>query len=154
LPSWFSVLLWRLQLSDCRILGDWILNFQHCWDCYRLWNFGRWTNCILHFFFFWNRVSLCSPGCPGAQSVDQSGLELRNLPASASQGLGSKPYATTAQRIFLWLGTTSIDSCVWTCPWEPGLNIVGPGNGTIRRCDLVGLSVALLEEVCCHRRGL
>jgi hypothetical protein len=31
-----------------------------------------------------DRVSLCSPGCPGTHSVDQAGLELRNLPASAS----------------------------------------------------------------------
>jgi hypothetical protein len=39
------------------------------------------------FFFslvFQGRVSLCSPGCPGTHSVDQAGLELRNLPASAS----------------------------------------------------------------------
>jgi hypothetical protein len=37
---------------------------------------------------FWDRVSLCSPGCPGTHSVDQAGLELRNLPASASRVLG------------------------------------------------------------------
>jgi hypothetical protein len=33
------------------------------------------------FFFFLvfrDRVSLCSPGCPGAHFVDQAGLELRN----------------------------------------------------------------------------
>jgi hypothetical protein len=36
-------------------------------------------------FFFLDRVSLCSPGCPGTHSVDQAGLELRNPPASASQ---------------------------------------------------------------------
>jgi hypothetical protein len=38
------------------------------------------------FFFFLvlqDRVSLCSPGCPGTHSVDQAGLELRDLPASA-----------------------------------------------------------------------
>ncbi|GAB1294510.1 Tripartite motif-containing protein 43C [Apodemus speciosus] len=35
-------------------------------------------------------VSLCIPGCPGTHSVDQAGLELRNLPASASQALGLK----------------------------------------------------------------
>ncbi|GAB1286107.1 Protein transport protein sec16 [Apodemus speciosus] len=35
-----------------------------------------------------NRVSLCSPGCPGTHSVDQAGLELRNLPASAYRVLG------------------------------------------------------------------
>ena len=31
-----------------------------------------------------HRVSLYSSGCPGTDSVDQAGLELRNLPASAS----------------------------------------------------------------------
>jgi hypothetical protein len=49
------------------------------------------------FWFFQDRVSLCSPGCPGTQSVDQAGLELRNLPASASQVLGLKACATTAR---------------------------------------------------------
>jgi hypothetical protein len=37
------------------------------------------------FLVFQDRVSLCSPGCPGTHFVDQAGLELRNLPASASQ---------------------------------------------------------------------
>jgi hypothetical protein len=50
-------------------------------------------------FVFWDRVSLCIPDCPGTHSVDQAGFELRNLPASASQVLGLKECATTAQ---LW----------------------------------------------------
>jgi hypothetical protein len=58
------------------------------------------TKAMLFFFFFFNvfrdRVSLCSSGCPGTHSVDQAGLELRNLPASASQVLGLKAHATTA----------------------------------------------------------
>ena len=37
---------------------------------------------------FQDRVSLCSPCCPGTHSVDQAGIELRNLPASASQSAG------------------------------------------------------------------
>ena len=37
------------------------------------------------FWFFRDRVSLYSPGCPGTHSVDQAGLNLRNPPASASQ---------------------------------------------------------------------
>jgi hypothetical protein len=45
--------------------------------------------------FFRDRVSLCSPGCPGTHSVDQAGLELRNPPASASRVLGLKVRATT-----------------------------------------------------------
>jgi hypothetical protein len=44
----------------------------------------------LYFFFFRDRVFLCIPGCPGTHFVDQAGLELRNLPASASQVLGLK----------------------------------------------------------------
>jgi hypothetical protein len=47
--------------------------------------------------WFFGTVSLSSPGCPGTHSVDQAGLELRNPPASASQLLGLKAYATTAQ---------------------------------------------------------
>jgi hypothetical protein len=47
--------------------------------------------------FFQDRVSLCSPGCPGTHSVDQAGLELRNPPASVSGVLGLKACATTAQ---------------------------------------------------------
>jgi hypothetical protein len=46
-------------------------------------------------FFF--RVSLYSLGCPGTHFVDQAGLELRNLLASASQVLGLKVCATTAR---------------------------------------------------------
>jgi hypothetical protein len=49
----------------------------------------------LFFFFFRDKVSLCSPSCPGTHSVDQAGLELRNPPASASQVLGLKVCATT-----------------------------------------------------------
>jgi hypothetical protein len=45
---------------------------------------------------FWGRVFLYSPGCLGTHSVDQVGLELRNLPASASQVLGLKSCTTTA----------------------------------------------------------
>jgi hypothetical protein len=50
---------------------------------------------LLLFWFCQDRVSLCSPGCPGTHSVDQAGLKLRNLPASASQVLGVKACATT-----------------------------------------------------------
>jgi hypothetical protein len=32
---------------------------------------------------FQDRVSLCSPGCPGTHSVDQAGLKLKDLTASA-----------------------------------------------------------------------
>ena len=42
---------------------------------------------------------------------------------------------------------------VWkTFPHCGGLNVLGPGNDTIRRCGLDGVSMALLEEMC-HCRG-
>ena len=54
---------------------------------------------FIYLWFFRNRVSLYSPGCPGTHFVDQVGLKLRNLPASASasQVLGLKACATTAR---------------------------------------------------------
>ena len=42
----------------------------------------------LFILFFQDKVSLCSPGCPGTHFVDQAGFELRNPPASASRVLG------------------------------------------------------------------
>jgi hypothetical protein len=53
------------------------------------------SNFFLFLLVFRDRVSLCSPGCPGTHFVDQAGLELRNLPASASRVLGLKACATT-----------------------------------------------------------
>jgi hypothetical protein len=52
---------------------------------------------IIIIFFFWDRVSLYSPGCPDTHFVDQAGLELRNPPASASWVLGLKACTTTAR---------------------------------------------------------
>jgi hypothetical protein len=51
--------------------------------------------CFFVFFLvFQNRVSLYSPGCPGAHFVDQAGLKLRNPLASAARVLGLKVCAT------------------------------------------------------------
>jgi hypothetical protein len=56
---------------------------------------------LFFFLVFRDRVSLCSPGCPGTHFVDQAGLELRNPPASASRVLGLKACATTPGLNFL-----------------------------------------------------
>jgi hypothetical protein len=52
---------------------------------------------VFLFLVFRDRVSLYSPGCPGTHFVDQAGLELRNLPASASASgvLGLKACPTS-----------------------------------------------------------
>ena len=50
------------------------------------------------FFFFFYRVSLCSSGCPVTQYVYQAGPKLRNFLAYASQVLGLKARAITAQQ--------------------------------------------------------
>jgi hypothetical protein len=56
-------------------------------------------------------VSLYSPGCPGTHFVDQAGLKLRNPPASASQVLRLKAWATTAlPSSFKWTFTKEIHS--------------------------------------------
>ena len=54
-------------------------------------------NFFLFCFGFWFFRDRCSPGCPGTHFVDQAGLELGNLPVSASQVLALKVCATTAQ---------------------------------------------------------
>jgi hypothetical protein len=72
------------------------------------------------FVLFWDRVSLCSSGCPGTHSVNQAGLRLRDLPASAfsSQVLGLKACATTAQwghQISLWMVVSHhVVAGIWT----------------------------------------
>ena len=69
-----------------------------CFFCFVL--FWFWFVVVVLFFVFvfvfqdWG--FLCSPGFPGIHSVEQVGLELRNLPTSASQVLGLKACATTA----------------------------------------------------------
>jgi hypothetical protein len=86
---------------DIKVISGFVLIYQ-CFHvclivCFVLFVclFGFWG---LHWVLaFRDRVSLISPGCPGTHSVDQAGLELRNRPASASQVLGLKVCATTAQ---------------------------------------------------------
>jgi hypothetical protein len=51
--------------------------------------------CFALLCFFETGFPLCSPDYPGTHSVDQAGLKLRNLPASASPVLGLKACATT-----------------------------------------------------------
>ena len=52
---------------------------------------------------FRDRVSLYFCGCPGTHSVDHAGLELRNLPSSASHVLGLKACATTPGYVYPFL---------------------------------------------------
>jgi hypothetical protein len=90
--EWFFRGFWKVACF-CRCGGGHRIGVYHlkahanaCLDSFFVCLFG---------WFFWDRVSLCSPGCPGTHSIDQAGLKLRNLPASASQVLGLKAWATT-----------------------------------------------------------
>jgi hypothetical protein len=66
-----------------------------------------WFFVLFCFLGFRDRVSLCSPGCPGTHSVGQAGLELKNPPATASQVLELKACTTTTRQI-QWFKTTFI----------------------------------------------
>lgn len=65
-------------------------------------------------FSFIDRISLCIPGCCGTCSIDQTGLELRDLPASASWMLGFKACTRTPglSPLFPLLG---LYFCIFQC---------------------------------------
>jgi hypothetical protein len=74
-------------ISSCKRLCGWVSKIE-------LWSSKRAISSTLDPSFnsdsFWggggveNKVSLCSPGCPGTHSVDQTVLELKDPSASAS----------------------------------------------------------------------
>jgi hypothetical protein len=89
------------RLTPCRsfmpVMRAWTLDFKAVPSLLKLFQ-----SLSSFFWFVRDRVSLCSPGCPGTHFVDQAGLELRNLPASASRVLGLKVCTTTpSSRAFL-----------------------------------------------------
>jgi hypothetical protein len=62
---------------------------------------------VFVFLFLRQGFSVLLPGCPGTHSVDQAGLELKKLPASASQVLGLKACTTTSQPVQQFLKVNS-----------------------------------------------
>jgi hypothetical protein len=102
------------------------------------------------FLVYQDRVTLYGPGCPGTHSVDQAGLELRNLPASASRVLGLKAWPTT-----LW--PQSVFKAFWhyilfafhllsyVCPWCRALSVCTTAG--VWRPVLVCFSVAVINTM-------
>ena len=67
----------------------------------------RFLTSVLYLWTFFSpcdRVSICSPGCPGTCSVDQAGLDLRDLPASASR----VPGLQESTQLYLCMSTVSV----------------------------------------------
>lgn len=99
--------------SEMPTSAFWMLGSKACTPCPAL-------------FVFWDRVFLCNPGCPRTHSVIQAGLELTDLPASASgvlviwiQGvchhfprLNSDPAASTSWMLDSVLGYVVLESFV------------------------------------------
>ena len=82
-----------------------------------------------------NRFSLCSLGWPWTCHIYQPGFEISVFPLhclSWELELKASTILTSESRI----------------SWCGGLNMLVPASGSIRRCDLVGIGVALLEEAC------
>ena len=91
--------------------------------------------------FFQDRVSLFSPGCPETHSVDQTGLKLRNLPASASRMLGLKAYATTPGSFFSFLPVLVF--CLFVCflVFRDRVSLYSPGCPGTHFVDQAGLEL-------------
>ena len=121
---------------------------------------GVWFFCFVLFcfvcLFFRDRISLCSPGCPGTHSVDQAGLELRNPPASASQVLGLKACTATARLIIYlsmlglwWTYEVSMLPSHWcSCIWLSELLL--HCLGWCSRSSCPQLSSAGVIRMCLH----
>jgi hypothetical protein len=99
-------------------------------------------------FFFQDRVSLCSPGCPGTHSVDQAGLKLRNPPTSASRVLGLKACATTArQNLFFFKLCSLMCVCTCSCAYGGQKNIARSlGAGVLSICEPPGVDAGIRTQ--------
>ena len=68
--------------------------------------------CFFVVVAFGERVSLCSPDCPGAHSTEQAILKLRDLPVSASHMLGLKACTNEPSfhtQLFMWILATELE---------------------------------------------
>ncbi|CAO2642835.1 hypothetical protein LEMLEM_LOCUS26350, partial [Lemmus lemmus] len=77
------------------------------------------------------RVSLSRACCPGICSVDQAGLELRDLPASDSRVLGLKVCATiicSEGHLFLQLRAEDTQPLCSRCPLRPPVEASHPAG--------------------------
>jgi hypothetical protein len=86
---------WRLEDNSIESIASFLLLHtpQVSWDCVFC-LIGCLGDCFCFDFGFWVFHTRCSPGCPGTHSVDQAGLELRDLPGSTSEVLELKACAT------------------------------------------------------------
>jgi hypothetical protein len=85
------------------------------------------------FLFFRDRVSLCSPGCPGTHFVDQADLELRNPSASASQVLGVRHHRLFLSLFFFLVFLRSLSHIHIPKPHlsAPLLRLIEPGQPSV-----------------------
>jgi hypothetical protein len=107
-----------------------------------IWGMSFLSFFLFFFLVFWDRVSLCSPGCPGTHSVDQAGLELRNPPVSASRVLGLKACATTPGLMsFLLQSVCLLSSSLWCARVNEICIAVGSGM-----LSLLGLIILIISS--------
>jgi hypothetical protein len=78
--------------------------------------------CCFLFFVFWDRVSLCSPGCPGTHFVDQAGLWTQKsaclcLPSAGIKGVH---HYTRLRRSFLNSSMVAMRprAVMWFTDWD------------------------------------
>jgi hypothetical protein len=94
----FSVVTWELDI--CQYLPCTFFHYHKQRVIFYFLGLLRLFYLFIYLLVFQDRVSLCSPGCPGTHFVDWAGLELRNPPASASLVLGLKACATMPGWLF------------------------------------------------------
>jgi hypothetical protein len=93
------------------------------------------------FFFFWDRVSLCSPGCPGTHFVDQAGLELLSAGIKGVRHhaqLGNRTLASSVE-IENWNTTSNLANLHIQClyphhllPKKVNITFISPDKWSVR----------------------
>lgn len=96
------IAIWYLS-NFFQFLGSFLISFLPLIvDCFFFLFFWGGGLCLfVGLLVFWDSISLCSPGYSRTGIVCQAGLELGDLPVSASWALGLKIYTPPGQQLII-----------------------------------------------------
>lgn len=101
---------WRKLLRPTVFPSLPVLASEIKWECIR--------------FVFWDRASLCSPGCPGTHCVNQAGLELPEIHCLCPPRAGITGVYHHTQQGYIFIFKQCFD-CILVSFWPPAESLEG-----------------------------